>query len=296
MASARVSFRSSPDHMQLRDSVSRVAASSLLVVGMGLAVATPTAQAQEETPQLPTVKVEDTAVPYKAEKASSPKYSEPLRDTPQNITVITNELIQSQNVQSLRDILSSVPGITFGGAEGGNGYGDNIILRGYDISNNSSDITVDGVRDTGRFTRSDSFNLESVEVVKGPNSVYSGAGSVSGTVNMVTKSPKNEDISTVTAGLGTESYQRATVDTNKVIADGVAFRLNLMTHENEVAGRDHVEYERWGIAPSIAFGLESDTKIVLSAHFQDDIGWNDYGVPIRMGREVPGVDRSNYYG
>src|SRR5690606_5226142 len=138
-------------------------------------------------------------------------------DTPQNITVITNDLIQSQNVQSLRDILSNVPGITFGGAEGGNGFGDNIILRGYDISNNSSDITVDGVRDAGRFTRSDSFNLESVEVAKGANSVYSGAGSVSGTVNMVTKSPKNEDVTTVTAGFGTENYQRVTLDTNKVI-------------------------------------------------------------------------------
>src|SRR5690606_26141976 len=138
------------------------------------------------------------------------------------------------------------PGITFGGAEGGNGYGDNIILRGYDISNNSADITVDGVRDTGRFTRSDSFNLESVEVVKGANSVYSGAGSVSGTVNMVTKSPKNEDITTVTAALGTENYQRATLDTNKVIGEGVAFRVNVMAHANEVAGRDYVEYERWG--------------------------------------------------
>jgi TonB-dependent siderophore receptor len=287
---------SAPNHAQLRDSVSRVAASSLLVIGMGVAASTHAAEAQQEKTQLPTVKVEDTAVPYKAETLSSPKYTEPLRDTPQNITVITNDLIQAQGVQSLRDILSNVPGITFGGAEGGNGYGDNIILRGYDISNNSSDITVDGVRDTGRFTRSDSFNLEAVEVVKGANSVYSGAGSVSGTVNMVTKSPKNEDTSTVTAGVGTDNYQRATLDTNKVIDEGVAFRLNLMTHANEVAGRDYVEYERWGIAPSIAFGLDTDTKIVLSAHFQDDKGWNDYGVPIRLGREVPGVDRSNYYG
>jgi catecholate siderophore receptor len=296
MARARLLSRSFPNHAQLRDSLGRAATSSLLALGMGLSVAAQAAPAQEEKPQLPTVKVEDTAVPYKAEKVSSPKYTEPLRDTPQNITVITNDLIQAQGVQSLRDILSNVPGITFGGAEGGNGYGDNIILRGYDISNNSSDITVDGVRDTGRFTRSDSFNLESVEVVKGANSVYSGAGSVAGTVNMVTKSPKNENASTVSAGLGTDNYQRATLDTNKVIGEGVAFRLNLMTHANEVAGRDYVEYERWGVAPSIAFGLETDTKIVLSAHFQDDKGWTDYGVPIRLGREVPGVDRSNYYG
>lgn len=296
MASARVSLRSSPHHAQLRDSISRAAASSLLVLGVGLAATAQAAPVDEEAPRLPTVKVEDTAVLYKADTLSSPKYTEPLRDTPQNITVITSELIQSQNAQSLRDILSNVPGITFGGAEGGNGYGDNIILRGYDISNSAADITVDGVRDTGRFTRSDSFNLERVEVVKGPNSVYSGAGSVSGNVNMVTKSPKSENVSTVSAGLGTDQYQRATLDTNKVISEGVAFRLNLMTHTNEVADRDHVEYERWGIAPSLAFGLNSNTKIVLSAHFQDDKGWNDYGVPIRLGKEVPGVDRSNYYG
>jgi len=293
MYSGRTGF---PTQLQLLTRVSNAAACSALALSLGLATVAQAAEVQDSKTQLPTVKVEDTAVPYKQETLSSPKYTEPLRDTPQNITVITNDLIQAQGVQSLRDILSNVPGITFGGAEGGNGYGDNIILRGYDISNNSADITVDGVRDTGRFTRSDSFNLESVEVVKGANSVYSGAGSISGTVNLVTKSPKNEDVSTVTAGLGTDNYQRATLDTNKVIGEGAAFRLNLMTHANEVAGRDYVEYERWGIAPSIAFGLDTDTKIVLSAHFQDDKGWNDYGVPIRMGREVPGVARSNYYG
>lgn len=285
-----------PTQVQLLVRVSSVATSSALALSLGLATIAQAAQAQESKTQLPTVKVEDTAIPYKAEKTSSPKYTEPLRDTPQNITVITSDLIQSQGVQSLRDILSNVPGITFGGAEGGNGYGDNIIMRGYDISNNASDITVDGVRDSARITRSDSFNLESVEVTKGPNSVYSGAGSVSGNVNLVTESPKNEDLTTVSAGLGTENYQRATLDTNKVIDEGVAFRLNLMTHGNEVAGRDFVEFERWGVAPSVAFGLDTETKIVLSAHFQDDQGWNDYGVPMRMGKEVPGVDRSNYYG
>jgi catecholate siderophore receptor len=286
-----------PSHIQLLERVSRAAASSALAISLGLAISVQVVQAQESKPQqLPTVKVEDTAIPYKADTVSSPKYTEPLRDTPQNITVITSDLIQSQGVQSLRDILSNVPGITFGGAEGGNGYGDNIIMRGYDISNNSSDITVDGVRDSARITRSDSFNLESVEVTKGPNSVYSGAGSVSGNINLVSKSPKNEDITTISAGFGTESYQRATLDTNQVIDEGVAFRMNLMMHANEVAGRDYVEFERWGVAPSIAFGLDTETKVVLSAHFQDDQGWNDYGVPIRMGTEVPGVDRSNYYG
>jgi len=74
--------QSAPDHAQLRDSASRLAASSLLVIGMGMAASTQAAEVQEEKTQLPTVKVEDTAIPYKAETMSSPKYTEPLRDTP----------------------------------------------------------------------------------------------------------------------------------------------------------------------------------------------------------------------
>src|SRR5688572_3617603 len=119
--SIEVSFRKAgfPTQVQLLERVSNAAACSALVLSLGLA--TSAQGAEENKSQLPTVKVEDTAIPYKAETVSSPKYTEPLRDTPQNITVITSDLIQSQGVQSLRDILSNVPGITFGGAEGGNG-------------------------------------------------------------------------------------------------------------------------------------------------------------------------------
>lgn len=108
-------------------------------------------------------------------KADSPKYTEPLNDTPQTITVVNRQVIEQQNLLGLRDVLGTLPGITFGAGEGGGGYGDSITLRGYTAS---SDITTDGVRDSAQYTRSDTFNLESIELINGANSAVSGAGSV----------------------------------------------------------------------------------------------------------------------
>ena len=84
-----------------------------------------------------------------SQKASSVKYTEPLLDTPQTITVVTKEVMDQQNLLGLRDVLSTLPGITFGAGEGGGGYGDSINLRGF---NANSDITTDGVRDSAQYS------------------------------------------------------------------------------------------------------------------------------------------------
>ncbi|MFN3519782.1 MAG: TonB-dependent receptor plug domain-containing protein, partial [Sphingomonas sp.] len=115
-----------------------------------------------------------------SEQASA-KATRPVRDTPQTVTILTNKTIEEQNLLTLRDVLSTVPGITFGAAEGGVAPSDQITLRGYSAS---SDITVDNVRDSGQYTRGDPFVIEQVEVVNGANSVYSGAGSVGGSINL----------------------------------------------------------------------------------------------------------------
>src|SRR3546814_15050624 len=86
-------------------------------------------------------------------------------------------------------MLSTVPGITFGAAEGGSPPADSINFRGYSAG---SDITQDGVRDSAAYSRSDSFNLEQLEIVNGANSVQSGAGSVGGSINIVTQRPLDE--------------------------------------------------------------------------------------------------------
>ena len=121
---------------------------------------------------------------------SSVKYTEPLLDTPQTITVVTKEVLDEQNLVSLRDALSTLPGITFGAGEGGGGYGDSITLRGF---NASSDITTDSVRDSAQYSRTDTFNVDVVELINGANSVYSGAGSVGGNINLVSKAARVGD-------------------------------------------------------------------------------------------------------
>lgn len=253
-------------------------------------------QAAETAPQqqLPKISVdakEETS--YKPEILSSPKYTEAPRDTPQSVTVISRQLLDDQNLLTMRDILSTVPGITFGAGEGGGGYGDSITIRGF---TGSSDITIDGVRDSAQYTRSDSFNLEQVEVVNGASSVYSGAGSVGGSVNLVSKVARQGDRSIISAGAGTDSYGRLTADINRDLGEHSALRLNVMGHRNDVAGRDYEKFERWGIAPSLALGLGTDTTVTLSYLHQTDDNIPQYGVPFYNGRPLAGVDSSNYYG
>lgn len=230
-------------------------------------------------------------------EASSPKYTAPLRDTPQSVEVVPQKVMAEQNLLSLRDVLSTLPGITFGAGEGGGGFGDSINLRGFSANN---DIQVDGVRDSAQYSRTDTFNLEQIEVVNGANSVYSGAGSVGGTINLVSKVARAGDFTHLTAGVGTDAYGRVTLDSNQMIGDSAAVRVNLMGHRNDVPGRDIEEMKRWGFAPSITFGLGSDTTFSLSYLHQRDDNTPQYGVPYfhidGRGSPLPGGDPATYYG
>ncbi|HST23939.1 MAG TPA: TonB-dependent siderophore receptor [Blastocatellia bacterium] len=211
---------------------------------------------------------------------SSPKYTEPLRDLPQTISVIPKSVIEEQGATTLRDVLRNVPGLTIAAGEGGNPAGDNLTLRGFSARN---DVFIDGVRDLSPQAR-DPFNLEQVEVVKGPSSTYSGRGSAGGTINLVSKSPSLDPLYGFTLNLGTDRTKRFTGDLNLPLerlglGKRTDFRLNFLAHESGVAGRDVVENQRWGVAPSLAFGVGTPTRLTLS-YFklkQDNI--SDYGIP-----------------
>ena len=228
-------------------------------------------------------------------KPASPKYTEALVDTPQTITVIDRATMDQQGLLSLRDMLSTLPGITFGAGEGGGGYGDSINLRGFSAN---ADITADGVRDSALYSRTDNFNLESLELVNGANSVYSGAGSVGGNINLVSKAAGLDPFSVLQLGAGTDGYGRATFDSNQLIGDDTALRLNAMVHQNDLPGRDYEDFKRWGIAPSIGFALDSDTRLTLSAFHQEDENTPQYGLPYfsAYGGTLPGIDEEGYYG
>ncbi|MPS48159.1 TonB-dependent siderophore receptor [Methylobacillus sp.] len=220
--------------------------------------------------------------PYKSERLASPKYTQPLRDVPQSVTVIPKEIIRLQNAQTLEEVLYNSPGITFNSGEGAGGVGDGINIRGLSASTyGGSDIFIDGVRDSAMRTRSEMFNIEQVDVVKGSSSAEWGGGLIGGGINMVTKRPHLENDRSVSVGAGTADYKRITADINQVLDEdnGIAFRLNAVRHESGINGRDWINRDRWGIAPSLSFGLGTPTRAILAYEHLDDDGNYDYGVP-----------------
>ncbi|MEG3164672.1 TonB-dependent receptor [Sphingomonas sp. PB2P19] len=227
----------------------------------------------------------------------SPKATRDLLDTTQTVTVIGDQTIRKQNLLTLRDVLQTIPGITFGAGEGGGGYGDSINLRGYSANN---DITIDGVRDSAQYSRSETFNLQQVEVYNGANSVFGGGGSVGGTINLVTKRPQAETLTVVSGGIGSDGYYRSTLDSNVRVSDLVAVRLNAVGHKNDVPGRDVERNKRWAVAPSLTVGVEGPTSLTLQYLHQEDDNTPVYGVPyfrnaVNSGA-LPGADASAYFG
>ncbi|UFQ98369.1 TonB-dependent receptor [Pseudomonas wenzhouensis] len=284
--------------MSARNNYQTLPAKRLLVTAIGVAVASlalPVMAAESVKLDSVTVKGERQEG-FKTSESSSVKYTAPLLDTPQTVTVVPQKVIAQQQALSLRQVLSNVSGITFTAGEGGGGSGDSINIRGFGANAN---MQIDGLRDSTQTNRTDTFNIESVEVIKGPNSVFGGSGTTGGSINQVTKAPVQRDFTRLGASLGTDSYHRLTLDSNQTLEDvGVdsAFRLNLMTHENDVPGREQIDRKRWGIAPSLALGLSEDTRLTLSYFHQTDDQLPDYGVPAIDGKKIAGVDRDAYFG
>ncbi|OEZ61311.1 catecholate siderophore receptor Fiu [Duganella sp. HH105] len=214
---------------------------------------------------LQEVKVTGNAInDFKAEKASSAKYTEKLVDTAQTLTVIKKELFDQQGAVTLSEALRNTPGVGafFLGENGSTTTGDGVYMRGFDAS---SSIYVDGVRDVGSISR-DTFNIEQIDVLKGPAGTDNGRSSPTGSINLVSKKPLMEDAYLGSVTVGSGSQKRATADLNKVInADtGTAFRLNLLDQDSGNPARDVVNNKRWAIAPSVAFGLNGPTRVYLN--------------------------------
>lgn len=241
------------------------------------------------------------ATSYNAEKASSPKYTAPLVDAPRSVTVIPQQVLKDTGALNMQDALRTVPGITFGAGEGGNPQGDRPFIRGFDAQ---GDTYLDGVRDTGSQSR-EIFAVESIEVSKGPNSVIGGRGAAGGTINLVSK--KAHLGNSLDGGFtwGSDQTQRYTFDGNYQFTDTAAGRLNLMSHESNVAGRDSVDFDRWGIAPSLVFGLGTDTRVNLDYYHLESNDTPDSGIPYSFSsprtkanpdKPDDGGDSSNFYG
>ncbi|MFV0283107.1 MAG: TonB-dependent receptor [Castellaniella sp.] len=285
-----------------------------LTGGLATALATPglfllpqAAQAQETEPdptQLSPIKVEgERPAPFLVKESASDKFTAPILDTAKSVQIISKELIQSQAATTLTDVLRNSPGITFGAGEGGNPLGDRPFIRGYDAQ---SSTFIDGMRDIGATSR-EVFNLEQVEVIKGADGAFAGRGGAGGSIDLISKTAKLRDFTDVSLGVGTANYFRQTVDSNWQLGETTAFRLNAMNHSQDVDGRDAVDYKRWGVAPTITFGLGTPTRVTLSYFHMESDDTPDGGIPYTISPKgsndpdfdrtpITDIDRDNFYG
>jgi catecholate siderophore receptor len=240
---------------------------------------------------------------YAVHEPASSKFTAPLLDTPRSVSVLPETLIDDIGTTELVDALRLIPGITFGAGEGGNPQGDRPYLRGFDAQGS---IFVDGVRDAGAQSR-ETFAIEQIEVIRGPDSVYSGRSNGGGSINLVTKAPVAEPFTEIEAGIGSAGYRRVTLDSNTSLGSNAALRVNVLGHNAGVAGRDVVDSRRFGIAPSLTIGLNSPTSATISFYHLDTDETPEAGIPYRYGsnalpagvrvvRPDDGGDRDNFYG
>ncbi|MFG6447465.1 catecholate siderophore receptor Fiu [Roseateles sp. BYS180W] len=240
---------------------------------------------------------------YKLDASASSKLNQPLLETPKTVQIIGREVLREQGAADLVEALRNTPGITMQLGENGNtSAGDTFQMRGFSAHTSTF---VDGVRDLGAVSR-DVFNVEQVEVVKGPAGADIGRGASAGYINVVSKLPQLDTLTQTAVSLGGASRKRATVDANRRLGENTAVRLNLMWQDNDVPGRDLVSKQRRALAPALAFGLGTPTRLFLySQHVRQNnvpdggtpsIGWPGFYNADAAVLNAPKVDRHNYYG
>jgi catecholate siderophore receptor len=213
-----------------------------------------------------------------------------ILDTPATIDVVPATVIRDQGVNNLEDALKNVPGITLNSGEGGS-HGDLVNLRGFSVSD---DYFLDGMRDTGLYTR-DTFDYESLEVLKGPSSTLFGRGTTGGAINQVSKSAELYPIEDFSLTGGNNAEARGTADFNYVIDDTSAVRLNLMGQRNNFVDQPYARDQRGGAALAYGWGIGTDTVVTLKYLHQQQDDIPDTGVPFVFGQPAQ-VSKSAYYG
>ncbi|WP_343595704.1 TonB-dependent siderophore receptor [Acinetobacter sp.] len=252
--------------------------------------------AQDESTVLPTIhsQAQKNEEGFKVDHSANTKYVAALLDTPKSVAVVSQKLLQETSANSLTQALQNVPGITFAAGEGGTPFGDTPYIRGYSAQ---SSIYVDGVRNSTLQNR-DMFAVEQVEVTKGSSSALSGGGGVGGSINLITKVAHQGDQYQGTVAGGTDSYRHIMLDANKDFGNSVAGRVVVMGHQNDKPGETNgAEYNRVGIAPSLAWGLGTATRGTLSYYFLKSDDEPDAGIPFpTTGGKPISVKQGTYYG
>jgi catecholate siderophore receptor len=283
----------------------RHAASNTRLFGLAVLLVTGLAGAAEEVPasnesstpsdserqtaELPTVYVTAKRPEgYNVERSTTAmRTNTRLRDIPQSMTLIPSALIRDQSMQSITDVIRYAPGV---GTSQGENNRDTVVLRG---TTSTSDFFVNGVRDDVQYFR-DLYNVEVVEVLKGPNAMIFGRGGGGGVINRVTKVA--DWVSTREVALQTGSYGDARVTTNigGAFSDAFAGRITAM-YENTDGYRDGYSLRRYGVNPTVSFKTADSTVVTLGYEVYHDERTADRGIPSLNGRPYP-TDPSTFFG
>jgi len=248
-------------------------------------------------PTLPEVRVRDADDAFKTDATKAVTRTDtPLRDIPQFVNILSQELLRSQNATTLVDALRNVPGISYAAAEGGTQSNQVIYLRGFPLN---ADIFVNGVRDLGEYNR-DLFATDSVEVLKGSSALLFGRGSPGGLVNQTFKSAYRVNASQVDATFGSFDQKRVVGDSNFRVGASGAVRLIAMA-ESSGNYRYSQDVEKYGFAPSFLWDLDATTQLTGSWYWFKGRDVTDYGQPTLYSAALgfwgfPDVSPRKYYG
>jgi catecholate siderophore receptor len=238
-------------------------------------------------PNTVTVDVVDSGEYQTGSTMTATKTMTPLRDIPQSISIIGERQITDQLFTNIGDTVRYVPGIT---AHQGENNRDQVIIRG---QNSSADFFVNGVRDDVQYYR-DLYNLESVEVIRGPNAMIFGRGGGGGVINRVTKEAAFGPF--YAFGLQGGSYRngRATADINTPLNSKFALRVNALA-EGADSFRDFVNRRRFGFTPSVTFTPDAKTRLTFTYEYLRDRRVADRGIT-SYSNEPANVPISTFYG
>ena len=231
--------------------------------------------AQENNTQVLNAEIEEVIIKGNilyADQVNALKTPVPVLDVPQSVSIVTDEDIRKQGFREISDIVRYIPGVN---TSQGEGHRDTVVFRGV---RSTADFYMDGVRDDVQYYRS-LYNLEQVEVLRGPNALLFGRGGTGGIINRVTKKAViGEEFGSVDVGTDTFGSLDLAYDYNVSSTDDSAFRINI--HTDSLANhRDFYDGERVGINPTMRFIMSDDTTLDLSYEYIDDERFIDRGVP-----------------
>jgi len=213
------------------------------------------------------------------DQVNSLKPPVPILDVPQSVSVITDEEIKNQGFREIGDIIRYTPGVN---TSQGEGHRDAVVFRGV---RSTADFYQDGVRDDVQYYRS-LYNVEQLEILRGPNALLFGRGGTGGLINRVSKKAEiGEAFGSIDFGADSFGAADLAVDANFATSDSTAVRLNL--HTDSLANhRDFYEGERYGINPTVKIQVDDATTIDLSYEYADHERFIDRGIPTANNKPV----------